>query len=177
MAELVQGDQLVLGEETRTWDLHLNADELDPSQPVLIGELPLGGHILELSTPDDAETMRLQLHFGVVPPIDLLPAKPLVSCQLSEERNGDDVPFGLRNQSASEHTVRLDAQGPPGWMAMLQGDRIRSLSPGAEDVVMLRIERMNPLATETDPLPFNVTATPLNGTDPPRTATVYVEAS
>jgi hypothetical protein len=175
LANLIHGDQLALGDALRDRDVRINGKKHDPSTPLLLSELPLGDNFLDLDLGEGDEGAWLQLHFGVSPPIELLPEEPIVEVRPIEERNGDDITFRISNRSLSEHAVRLDATDAPlGWIAMLLGDRVRTLDAGGEDKVVLRVEQMNPTTGESELLPFSICATLLDGANLKRTAVVYL---
>ncbi len=174
LPDMNRGDQLVLGNRAKAWRVRLNQNQHDPTKTVRSSDLPLGTNFLEFAIGQGSE-VRLQLHFSVVPPVDLLVHRPIIECRPTDERNGDDITLMLRNRSSSQHAVRLEStSSPTGWMGLLLGDRIRVLEPGAEEPVVLRIERMNASAAATEFLPFSVRLTLLGGVRLERTAQVYV---
>jgi hypothetical protein len=175
LADITHGDQLHLGDGLEGWTVWINGEKHDPAQPLRSEHLALGDNYLELVKGTGEHAPRLQLHFGVAAPIELLPEAPVVEVQPTDERNGADIKLSLSNRSASEHAIRLDAvDSPLGWIGMLLGDRVRVLEAGASETVTLRVERLNPAASAEEWLPFGVCVRLLDGSKLERTAVVYV---
>jgi len=95
IADLTHGDQLVLGEAMQTWDVRVNGGQHDPSKVLVSSDLPLGDNFLELAGGEGEEKARLQLHFGVISRVEVLPQEPIVEIHTTEEGNGDDITFRI----------------------------------------------------------------------------------
>ena len=153
LPSLVETDSFLIGNRGSRFSLRVDDAESKPSRAVQGSKLGIGLHTLDLiGDLPSIERPWLRLLFNVVSPIEVR-VTPVTDIDVT---SGGTVELRVRNQSRSEHCMRVEVSSvPPGWTASSR-KRYVVLGIGKEAVVPIHVQQAIAVSASREPVPVSV---------------------